>query len=127
MDVRQLKYFVGIVDAGSFSKASQKLFVAQPSLSQQIANLEFELDTKLLLRSAQGIMPTAAGSVLYRHARQILRQMDRIRAGGRAEGRRQRSRPGSAWPADDACRHPGPALIRARPQVVSGHSIADRR
>ena len=65
MDVRQLKYFVGIVDAGSFSKASQKLFVAQPSLSQQIANLEFELDAKLLLRSAQGIMPTAAGSVLY--------------------------------------------------------------
>ena len=37
MDIRQLKYFVGIVDAGSFSKASLKLFVAQPSLSQQIA------------------------------------------------------------------------------------------
>ena len=69
MDVRQLKYFVGIVDAGSFSKASQKLFVAQPSLSQQIANLEFELKAKLLLRSARGIMPTAAGGVLYRHAR----------------------------------------------------------
>ena len=86
MDIRQLKYFVGIVDAGSFSKASAKLFVAQPSLSQQIANLEFELKTKLLLRSAQGIMPTAAGSVLYRHARQILRQMDRIRADVREDG-----------------------------------------
>jgi LysR family nitrogen assimilation transcriptional regulator len=86
MDVRQLKYFLGIVDAGSFSKASQKLFVAQPSLSQQIANLEFELKTKLLLRSAQGIMPTAAGSVLYRHARQILRQVDQIRADVRDDG-----------------------------------------
>jgi LysR family transcriptional regulator, nitrogen assimilation regulatory protein len=80
MDLRQLKYFLAIVDAGSFSKASQKLFVAQPSLSQQIANLEFELKTKLLLRSAQGITPTAAGSVLYRHARQILRQVDQIGA-----------------------------------------------
>jgi hypothetical protein len=50
MDLRQLKYFLAIVDAGSFSKASQKLFVAQPSLSQQIANLEFELKTKLLSR-----------------------------------------------------------------------------
>ena len=86
MDVRQLKYFVGIVDAGSFSKASRRLFVAQPSLSQQIANLEFELKTKLLLRSAQGIMPTAAGSVLHRHARQILRHVDQIRADVREDG-----------------------------------------
>jgi LysR family nitrogen assimilation transcriptional regulator len=80
MDLRQLKYFLAIADAGSFSKASQKLFVAQLSLSQQIANLEFELKTKLLLRSPQGITPTTAGSVLYRHARQILRQVDQIGA-----------------------------------------------
>ena len=62
MDVRQLKYFIAIVDAGSLSKASQKLYVAQPSLSQQIAGLEAELKTKLLLRSAQGVKPTTAGS-----------------------------------------------------------------
>jgi LysR family nitrogen assimilation transcriptional regulator len=86
MDLRQLKYFLAIVDAGSFSKASQKLFVAQPSLSQQIANLEFELKTKLLLRSAQGITPTAAGSMLYRHARQILRQVDQVRANIQKDG-----------------------------------------
>ena len=86
MDLRHLKYFLAIVDAGSFSKAAQKLFVAQPSLSQQIANLEFELKTKLLLRSAQGIMPTAAGSILYRHARQILRQVDQIGSDVRKDG-----------------------------------------
>jgi LysR family nitrogen assimilation transcriptional regulator len=80
MDVRQLRYFVSIVDAGSLSKAAQKLFIAQPSLSQQIAGLEIELKTKLLLRSAQGVMPTTAGSVLYRHARLVLRQMEQIRA-----------------------------------------------
>jgi LysR family nitrogen assimilation transcriptional regulator len=79
MDVRQLKYFIAIVDAGSLSKASQKLYVAQPSLSQQIAGLEAELKTKLLLRSAQGVKPTTAGSALYRHARLVLRQIDQIR------------------------------------------------
>jgi LysR family transcriptional regulator, nitrogen assimilation regulatory protein len=61
------------------SKAAQKLYVAQPSLSQQIAGLETELKTKLLLRSAQGVKPTTAGSALYRHARLVLRQIDQIR------------------------------------------------
>ncbi|GAB2924131.1 LysR substrate-binding domain-containing protein [Paraburkholderia jirisanensis] len=79
MDIRQLKYFVAIIDAGSFSKAAGKLFIAQPSLSQQIARLESELKTKLLLRSAQGIAPTTAGSALYRHARLVLKQMEQIR------------------------------------------------
>lgn len=79
MDMRQLKYFVAIVDAGSLSKAAQKLYIAQPSLSQQIAGLETELKTKLLLRSAQGVTPTTAGSVLYKHARLVLRQMEQIR------------------------------------------------
>ena len=94
--------------------------------SQQIANLEFELDAKLLLRSAQGIMPTAAVSALDPHARQILRQMDWIPR-GRTGGRPQRSGPGGSRPFDNDCRHAGPPVIRARPQVVSGHSIADRR
>jgi LysR family nitrogen assimilation transcriptional regulator len=86
MDVRQLKYFVAIVDAGSVSKAAQKLFVAQPSLSQQIVGLETELKTKLLLRSSQGVKPTTAGSALYRHARLVLRQMEQIRADVREDG-----------------------------------------
>ncbi|CAB3767607.1 LysR substrate-binding domain-containing protein [Paraburkholderia solisilvae] len=79
MDIRQLKYFVAIIDAGSFSKAAERLFVAQPSLSQQMAGLESELKTKLLIRSAQGVAPTTAGSALYRHARVVLRQMEQIR------------------------------------------------
>lgn len=79
MDIRQLKYFVAIVDAGSLSKAAQKLYIAQPSLSQQIAGLEAELKTKLLLRSAQGVTPTTAGSALYKHARLVLRQVEQLR------------------------------------------------
>lgn len=79
MDVRQLKYFVTIVEAGSLSKAAERLFVAQPSLSQQILSLETELKAKLLIRSPQGVVPTEAGKALYRLSRDVLRRMDQIR------------------------------------------------
>jgi len=79
MDVRQLRYFVNIVDFGSLGKAAEKLFVAQPSLSQQMARLEQELGVSLLLRSNHGVTPTAEGEALYRHARMILRQMEQLK------------------------------------------------
>ncbi|WP_109480271.1 LysR substrate-binding domain-containing protein [Paraburkholderia sp. C35] len=79
MDVRQLRYFVSIVDYGSLGKAAEKLFVAQPSLSQQMARLEEELGVSLLLRSNHGVTPTAEGDALYRHARLVLRQMEQLR------------------------------------------------
>jgi LysR family nitrogen assimilation transcriptional regulator len=79
MDIRQLRYFVKIVDYGSLGKAAEKLYVAQPSLSQQIARLEEDLDVALLVRSHQGVKPTAAGQALYRHARLILNQMEQLR------------------------------------------------
>lgn len=79
MDVRQLRNFVAIVDSGSLSKAAERLLIAQPSLSQQLRTLEEELQTQLLIRSAQGVVPTDAGKTLYRHARVVLRQMEQIR------------------------------------------------
>lgn len=79
MDVRQFRYFVHIVDYGSLGKAAEKLFVAQPSLSQQIAKLEDDLGVPLLVRSPQGVKPTAAGQALYRHARLVLHQMEQLR------------------------------------------------
>jgi LysR family nitrogen assimilation transcriptional regulator len=79
MDVRQLRYFVSIVDYGSLGKAAEKLFVAQPSLSQQMARLEEELGVPLLLRSNHGVTPTAEGDALYRHARLVLRQMEQLK------------------------------------------------
>jgi LysR family transcriptional regulator, nitrogen assimilation regulatory protein len=78
MDIRQLKYFVAIVDRGSLSKAAEQLCVAQPSLSQQVASLEVELKTQLLLRSHQGVKPTEAGRALYLRARDVLRQVAQI-------------------------------------------------
>ncbi|KVT58194.1 LysR family transcriptional regulator [Burkholderia ubonensis] len=79
MDIRQLRYFVSIVEYGSLGKAAEKLFVAQPSLSQQIAKLEGDIGVTLLVRSPQGVKPTAAGQALYRHARLVLRQMEQLR------------------------------------------------
>lgn len=91
MDVRQLRYFVSIVDYGSLGKAAEKLFVAQPSLSQQMARLEEDLGVPLLLRSNHGVTPTPAGDALYRHARIVLRQMEQLKqevtkGGGTASG-----------------------------------------
>ncbi|QHJ01519.1 LysR family transcriptional regulator [Xylophilus rhododendri] len=80
MDLRKLRYFVAIVDAGSLSKASERLHIAQPSLSQQLAAMEADLGLALLLRNSQGIAPTEAGNTLYRGARQLLRQFDQLRA-----------------------------------------------
>lgn len=78
MQFRQLRYFVKIVEAGSFSRAASIVHVAQPALSQQIAELEARLGVTLLQRSARGVRPTAAGDVLYKEASAILRQLDQL-------------------------------------------------
>ena len=78
VEIRQLKYFVRIVDLGSLSKAAAHLYVAQPALSKQVAALEAELKLALLVRSPRGIAPTDAGIAFYRQAQSILRQLGRI-------------------------------------------------
>lgn len=75
MDTRRLDAFVKIVDLGSVTRAAAVLRIAQPALSQQIASLEAEFKTQLLVRSTKGVTPTAAGLVLYRYARSIHRQL----------------------------------------------------
>ncbi|MFG1347401.1 LysR substrate-binding domain-containing protein [Xanthobacter autotrophicus DSM 431] len=76
MDLRQLRYFVTIVEVGSFSKAAHRLRVAQPALSQHVRNMEIDLGVDLLFRSPQGVRATEAGETLVRHARLILSQME---------------------------------------------------
>src|ERR1700691_5982879 len=78
MQLRHLRYFVKIVEAGSFSRAAATIHVAQPALSQQIAELEEELGLPVLQRHARGISPTAAGEVLYREAVVILRHIEQL-------------------------------------------------
>jgi LysR family nitrogen assimilation transcriptional regulator len=72
IEFRQLRYFVAIVDAGSLTRASALLHIAQPALSQQMVDLESSVGVQLLIRSVKGVTPTVAGQAVYRHAQKIL-------------------------------------------------------
>ena len=85
MDMRQLRYFVQIVESGSLAKDSRQLFIAQPALSQQMARLEDEIGKPLLVRSSRGVLPTENGEALYHHAKFMLRQLDQAVAVARQE------------------------------------------
>ncbi|MBB1493046.1 MULTISPECIES: LysR substrate-binding domain-containing protein [unclassified Paracoccus (in: a-proteobacteria)] len=75
LDIRQLRYFVAIVEHGSFSRAANFLHVAQPALSLHVRNMEADMGTPLLIRVPRGVEPTEAGTILMRHARIILDQL----------------------------------------------------
>lgn len=79
MNLKQLDYFVKIVEAQNITRAAEGLHIAQPALSQQITLLEEELGIKLLSRSSRGIQVTQEGDLLYRHAKTILRQVENTR------------------------------------------------
>jgi LysR family nitrogen assimilation transcriptional regulator len=79
MDIRQLRYFTAVVDNGSFTRAAEKLNIAQPALSQQVRKLEDDLGAELLLRTARGVVPTEQGALLLTHARRILHDLETLR------------------------------------------------
>jgi len=77
MELRHLRFFVAVVEEGSLTTAAERrLHTAQPSLSRQIRDLEYEVGTPLLLRNARGVEPTAAGRAFLEHARLALAQVD---------------------------------------------------
>lgn len=79
--LRHLRYLLAVAEHESFTRAAETLHVSQPTLSQQIKQLETALGTKLLDRSGRTVRPTDAGEVLLQHARRALRELD---AGERA-------------------------------------------
>ncbi len=83
MELRQLRYFVHVAEAGSMGRAAAELGVVTSALSQQISRLESELATRLLQRSAQGVRPTDAGLAFLRQARLALRHADDAAAAAR--------------------------------------------
>lgn len=83
MELRQLRYFVAIAEGGSFSRAAEKVFVAQSALSHQIAQLEAELGAALFHRSRRGAELTEAGQRFFAHAVSILRQAEEALASAR--------------------------------------------
>jgi LysR family transcriptional regulator, nitrogen assimilation regulatory protein len=80
MRFRQLQYFIKVVELGGITRAAESLHIAQPALSQQIANLEADLGTQLLIRTSKGTTPTESGRILYRHGYQILGQLESARS-----------------------------------------------
>lgn len=72
MEIKQLRYFKRVADAGSVSRAAAALSVAQPAVSRQIANLEETLGTPLFFRNGRGVTLTDAGTQLYGHTAEIL-------------------------------------------------------
>jgi LysR family cyn operon transcriptional activator len=79
LDLRALRYFVEIVQHGSFTKASETLHVAQPALSVSVRKLEERLGVALLIREARQVVPTAEGRILLDHAHRVLEQVDSAR------------------------------------------------
>jgi LysR family transcriptional regulator, nitrogen assimilation regulatory protein len=86
MRFRQLRYFCKIVECKSFTRAAATIHIAQPALSEQIAELEAAMGVELLHRSARGVRPTESGEALYREATALLRHLDRIPALIRSSG-----------------------------------------
>lgn len=76
MELRQLRYFVRVVELGSISRAALDLQLVQSALSQQISRLESELSTRLLQRTSKGAAPTEAGLAFFREAQLALRHVD---------------------------------------------------
>ncbi|MFI5336450.1 MAG: LysR family transcriptional regulator, partial [Opitutales bacterium] len=76
MEFYQLRYFAAVAETGNFTKAAARCNISQPSLSQQIINLEEELGKKLFHRLGRKISLTPAGQVLLERSRRILVEMD---------------------------------------------------
>ncbi|EGQ9325591.1 LysR family transcriptional regulator [Vibrio cholerae] len=75
IDIKQLKYFVAVAEAGNIGQAAKSLHLTQPPLSRQIGLLENELSTPLFLRHPKGVTLTPAGERFYKDAKQILASM----------------------------------------------------
>ncbi len=80
MELRHLRYFVAVVEEQSFTKAAEKLFIAQPPLSRQIQNLEQELDIQLFERGSRPLKTTESGQFFYQHAVKLLSNAEEIKS-----------------------------------------------
>jgi LysR family hca operon transcriptional activator len=77
MELRHLRYFIAVAEAGSLTTAAERwLYISQPSLSRQIRDLEFQVGAELLTRSVHGVELTPAGKAFLDHARLALAQVD---------------------------------------------------
>ena len=76
VEIRHLRYFLAVAEAGSFSRAANRLGISQPSVSQQMRDLEAGLRVSLFQRRGKRILLTPRGLIFQEHARAILRQLE---------------------------------------------------
>jgi len=76
MTLQQLKYAIGVAQSLSFSKAADRLYISQPSLSSAIKELESEMNVRIFLRTARGVTVTAEGAEFLGYARQVVEQSE---------------------------------------------------
>ncbi len=110
IEFRQLRYFVAIVDAGSLTRASKLLPIAQPALSQQMADLEATVGSQLLHRSVKGVTPTEAGQAVYRHAQAMLQMRDQTQSVARGADERVSGRVRLGLPSSVALKLAAPLV-----------------
>jgi DNA-binding transcriptional LysR family regulator len=79
MELRQLEYFVAVVEEANFTRAAERVHISQSGVSAQIQALERELGATLIDRSGRTATPTTAGEAALRHAREVLASVDAIR------------------------------------------------
>jgi LysR family cyn operon transcriptional activator len=77
-DIRHLRYFLAVAEAGSFSRAADRLGISQPSVSQQIRDLEAGLRVSLFQRRGKHVLLTPRGLIFQEHARTVLRQIENV-------------------------------------------------
>ncbi|MDD2056478.1 LysR substrate-binding domain-containing protein [Pseudomonas sp. GD03860] len=80
MEIRQIRYFVAVIDCGSLSQAARQVHVAQSALSKQMSALEDELGVQLFHRSHNGVIASEAGKVFYEYAQGMLKHLVDARA-----------------------------------------------
>jgi DNA-binding transcriptional LysR family regulator len=91
MEMHHLRVFVAAAEEGSLRRAAQRLYIAQPQLSQVIRKLERDLGATLLVRSPKGVELTSAGVLLLEQARTVIRDFDRLVANVRDAAAGERS------------------------------------
>jgi DNA-binding transcriptional LysR family regulator len=78
IEIRHLRYFLAVAEAGSFSRAADHLGISQPSISQQMRDVEARLRVSLFQRRGKRILLTPPGLIFQEHAHALLRQLEAL-------------------------------------------------